>query len=242
MQQAMSFLPSHAVRQTQNGVLRKLLMSHLGRLTAKLQDLNADESVMKHAQELVDEITEGIEIKAEPNSNFILGGSAAFGSDAHFDNRTLNHMFSQLQNLVNKEQRKHHAPLDELASQAATPDPPKPGEEDMPTQGDEVEVNPAKVFNKKHHRFGHPMLYFHKGRMMTHAEIRAYDDHDGFDSHVVSPHKIEKWFARNGDPSQRMDMKAYKKLLKKRTYPFWQQTIRYIGRVQATRPNCSRRA
>ena len=220
MQAAMSFLPSHAVRQTQNGVLRKLLMSHLGRLTAKLQDLNADESVMKHAQELVDEITEGIEIKAEPNSNFVLGGSAAFGSDAHHDNRTLNHMFSQLQNLVNKEQRKHHAPLDELASQAAQPDPPKPGEEDMPSQGDEVEVNPAKVFNKKHHRFGHPMLYFHKGRMMTHAEIRAYDDHDGFDSHVVSPHKIEKWFARNGDPSQRMDMKAYKKLLKKRTYPF----------------------
>lgn len=220
MQQAMSFLPSHAVRKTQNGVLRRMLMGHIGGMMQKLQHLNADESVMKHAQELVDEITEGIEIKAEPNSNFVLGGSAAFGSDAHHDNRTLNHMFSQLQNLVNKEQRKHHAPLDELASQAAQPDPPKPGEEDMPSQGDEVEVNPAKVFNKKHHRFGHPMLYFHKGRMMTHAEIRAYDDHDGFDSHVVSPHKIEKWFARNGDPSQRMDMKAYKKLLKKRTYPF----------------------
>jgi len=220
MQAAMSFLPSHAVRKTQNGVLRRMLMGHIGAMMRKLQDLNADESVMKHAQELVDEITEGIEIKTEPNSNFVLGGSAAFGSDAHHDNRTLNHMFSQLQNLINKEQRKHHAPLDELASEAATPDPPKPGEEDMPSQGDEVEINPAKVFNKKHHQFNHPMLYFHKGRMMTHAEIRAYDDHDGFDSHVVSPHKIEKWFARNGDPTQRMDLKAYKKLLKKRTYPF----------------------
>lgn len=219
MQAAMSFLPSHAVRQTQNGVLRKMLMGHIGGMMQKLQNINADESVMKQAQELVDEITEGVEIKAEPNSNFILGGSAHFGSDAHFDNRTLNHMFSQLQNLVVKEQRKHHAPLDELASEAAKPDFPKPGEEDMPSEGG-VEINPAKVFNKKHHRFNQPPLYFHKGRMMTAPEIRAYDDHDGFDSHVVSPHKIEKWFARNGDPSQRMNLAKYKKLLKKRTYPF----------------------
>lgn len=219
MREAMSFLPSHAVRQTQNGVLRKMLVGHIGAMMRKLQDLNADESVMKHAQELVDEITEGIEIKAEPNSNFILGGSAHFGSDAHFDNRTLNHMFSQLQNLVNKEQRKHHAPLDQLASEAAQ-DRDVIDEDAPPPIGEQEEVNPAKVFNKKHHRFNHPMLYFHKGRMMTHAEMRAYDDHDGFDSHVVSPHKIEKWFARNGDPTQRMNMKDYKKLLKKRTYPF----------------------
>lgn len=219
MREAMSFLPSHAVRQTQNGVLRKLLMNHLGRLTTKLQDLNADESVMKHAQELVDEITEGIEIKVEPNSNFILGGSAHFGSDAHFDNRTLNHMFSQLQNLVNKEQRKHHAPLEELASEAAQ-DRDVVDDDAPPPMGQQEEVNPAKVFNKKHHQFNHPMLYFHKGRMMTHAEMRAYDDHDGFDSHAVSPHKIEKWFARNGDPTQRMKMKDYKKLLKNRNYPF----------------------
>jgi hypothetical protein len=219
MQAAMSFLPSHAVRRTQNGVLRKMLIGHIGGMMQKLQNLNADESVIKHAQEMIDEITEGIEIKAEPNSNFILGGSASFGSDAHFDNRTLNHMFSQLQNLVSKEQRKHHAPLDELASEAAQ-DRDVIDDDAPPPMGQQEEVNPAKVFNKKHHRFNQPMLYFHKGRMMTQAEIRAYDDHDGFDSHVVSPHKIEKWFARNGDPTQRMDLKAYKKLLKKRSYPF----------------------
>ena len=197
MREAMRYVPSNAVRELQNGTHRKLLMSHLGKMQEQLHSYNVDDDTKEKAQEYIDEIEEAIHVDLKHDSNFTLGGSSAWGSKSDRNGSSLNHMFSRLQNLVNKA----HKSANPLSQQISN------------IEADE-DNNVKNIFNKQKHNFNHQMLYYHKGRMMTAAEMRAYDDHEGFNAHVVSPHSIERWFARNSNPAKVKSMqKDWKKML-----------------------------
>jgi len=196
MREAMRYVPSNAARELQNGTHRTVLKSLLANMQDKLID--ADDDTKEKAQDYIDEIMEGVHIDLKHDSNFTLGGSSAWSSKSDRDGKSLNFMFSRLQNLVNK----HHKEQNIAPSQTVS---------NIESGGDS---NVKNLFDKKNHSFNNPLLHYHKGRMMTAAEMKMYDDHEGFNAHAVSPHAIERWFARNSNPASVKSMqKKWKEML-----------------------------
>ena len=184
MREAMRYVPSNAARELQNGTHRTVLKSLLANMNDKLID--ADDDTKKEAQEYIDEIMEGVHIDLKHDSNFTLGGSSEWASKSDRNGKSLNFMFSRLQNLVNKHHKAQHASPSQTVS-------------NIESGGDS---NVKNLFDKQKHAFNNPLLHYHKGRLMTNAEMKVYDDHEGFNAHVVSPHAIERWFARNSNPAE----------------------------------------
>jgi len=137
------------------------------------------------------------------SASFSLGGSSEAGNltstigEALGDkNVTLNRLFSNLQNMVNnhhwesiKPSTHHKGSADPRAMQISQIEAGKKTPQDL-----------SNLFTKRH-QFHYPILYYHKGRMMTKQEIGLYDDLTGNKHiHPSSPHSVERFFARNADP------------------------------------------
>ena len=200
MREAMQHLPKHAVHKLVNGTHKKLLSDHMTALLEKMKNFGASDEVLAEAQESIDTINNGVHMELKPNSKFGLGGSAHFGSGNKYDdaNVSLNHLFNNLQEKVHtayKNQLNSNQSQSKEISQLENPDN-------------------KDLFGKKH-TFNQELLRYHKGAMMTAAEVRLFDDEDGWDAHEVSPHDVEQWFARNSNPDMVKSLKKdWRKKLK----------------------------
>ena len=184
MREAMRYVPSNAARELQNGTHRTVLKTLLANMNSKLID--ADDDTKEKAQDYIDEIMESVHIDLKHDSNFTVGGSSDWASKSDRNGKSINFMFSRLQNLVNKHHKEQHASPSQTVSNIESGS----------------DSNVKNLFDKKSHSFNNPLLHYHKGRLMTAAEMRMYDDHEGFNAHDVSPHAIERWFARNSNPAE----------------------------------------
>ena len=205
---AMQHLPKHTVTKLVNGTHKKLLADHMNNLLEKLKKFGASEEVIAQAQQSMDTINEGVHMELKPNSRFSLGGDSMFGSESKYDNKnserdsnssySLNHLFNDLQTKVNtayKNQLNTNQSHNQQLSQLENPDN-------------------KNLFAKKH-THNNKILRLHKGMMLTPAEVRLFDDEDGWDAHKVSPHAVEQWFARNSNPSMVKSLrKDWRKRLK----------------------------
>ena len=193
MKDAVNTIPSYTLKKLQHGIHTTSLKRYMEFMLNNVSDDDAEQ-----AEDLIELIMTHTSVPHyDHDGSFSLGGNSFAGSSltAHggMKNASMNNLFNRLQGLAIKNVKKDMGGIITAKNKnplLSTISGIEAGEEAN---------NVKNIFNKGYN-LSHPLLIYHKGRLMTRHEIALYDG--GKDPPPSSPSEIEKWFVRNANPKE----------------------------------------